>query len=245
MTIDVELDAFSGPLDLLCHLVETGEVQASKISVTELIRVYSDFLLINERAGINEMAAFFSLTARLLLGKLKALLPSLPGLEPSVAEEFTDPELLMETLSRYRPYRNAAIYLMNLLKLRGRSFTRNNLEEGPPWYDLGDLYSLSMVWWEMAGLRREKTGRAVLKNEAQEWNGIPVATPDEDQVESRMKELKSLIYGRESMLLSEIVGPSGTRQILVVTLLALLEMTRLGIIHISQEESFGDVRIRC
>lgn len=244
MTIDVELGGFSGPLDLLCHLVETGEIQASKVSVSELIRVYSDFLLRNERAGINEMAAFFSLMARLLLGKLKALLPSLPGFEPPSGEEFADPDLLMEALSRYRPYRNAALHLMRLMKLRERSFTRNNLEEGPPWYDLGDLYSLSMVWWEMAGRRREKKDRIALKDEVQEWDGIPVATPDEDHVESRMEELKDLISGRESIFLSEIVGSSGTRQILVVTLLALLEMTRLGIIHISQEKLFGDVWIR-
>lgn len=79
MELDVELEGFSGPLDLLCHLVESGEMSASEISVSELIRVYSDFLIRNERATINEMAAFFSLTARLLLGKLKAILPSLPG----------------------------------------------------------------------------------------------------------------------------------------------------------------------
>lgn len=243
MTIDVELDGFSGPLDLLCHLVETREIQASTISVSELIRVYSDFLLINERAGINEMAAFFSLTARLLLGKLRALLPSLPGFDMPSGEDFTDPGLLMEVLSRYRPYRNAALHLMDLLKLRERSFTRNNLEEGPPWYDLGDLYSLSMVWWEMVGRRKEKTCLTDMKDVDQEWDGIPVATPDEDQVESRMEELNELLAGRESMLLSEIVGSSATRQILVLTLLALLEMTRLGIIHIAQEEPFGDVRI--
>lgn len=243
MTIDIELDGFSGPLDLLCHLVETGEVQASKISVSELIHVYSDFLLITERAGINEMASFFSLTARLLLGKLKALLPSLPGFEPPSGEDLVDPDLLLEALSRYRPYRNAALHLSGLLKLRERSFTRNNLEEGPPWYDLGDLYSLSMVWWEMLGRRKGKTCRADLADKDQEWDGIPVATPDEDQVEGRMEELKGLLSGRGSMLLSEMVGSAGTRQILVVTLLALLEMTRLGIIHIAQEEPFGDVRI--
>jgi len=61
MDFDVELEGFSGPLDMLCHLVETGEIRASSISVSELIRVYSGFLLKNDRATINEMAAFFSL----------------------------------------------------------------------------------------------------------------------------------------------------------------------------------------
>ncbi|MDO9508775.1 MAG: ScpA family protein [Thermovirgaceae bacterium] len=244
MTLDVELEGFSGPLDLLCHLVETGEIQASNISVSELIRVYSDFLLRTERAGINEMAEFFSLMARLLLGKLKALLPSLPGLETPPGDEELDPGFLEEALIRYRPYRMAAAYLGDLMRSRERSFIRGNPEEGPPWYDLGDLYSLSMVWWEMVGRKKDRTGHKVQLVEEAGWDGIPVATPDEEQVESRMEELRDLIAGRGSMLLSEIIGFSGTRQLLVVTFLALLEMTRLGIIHISQEELFGDVRIR-
>ncbi len=244
MSIDVELEGFSGPLDLLCHLVETGEIQASRISVSKLIRVYSDFNRRNERAGINEKAVFFLLTARLLLGKLKALLPSLPGFEQIQGEDASDQELVMKVLNRYRPYRTAASHLSELMKSRERSFCRNTLEEGPPWYDLGDLYSLSMVWWEMMARHKDKTPGAVLEDVEKEWNGIPVATPDEEQVESRMEELSCLISRRGSILLSEMIGSSGTRQIFVVTFLAILEMTRLGMIHISQEEPFGDVRIR-
>lgn len=244
MSIDVELEGFSGPLDLLCHLVETGEIQASRISVSELIRVYADFLLRNERAGINEKAAFFLLTARLLLGKLKALLPSLPGFEHTQGEDVSEQEIVLEALNRYRPYRAAAFHLAELMKSRERSFNRNSLDEGPPWYDLGDLYSLSMVWWEMVASRKDMTSRVTPDDMEKEWNGIPVATPDEEQVESRMEELRCLISRGKSILLSEMIGSSGTRQIFVVTFLALLEMTRLGMIHISQEEPFGDVRIR-
>jgi len=88
MRLDVELEGFSGPLDVLCHLVESGGISASGISVSQLIRVYSEFLIENERATINEMAAFFSLIARLLLGKLKALLPPSPGMsKPSLKED--------------------------------------------------------------------------------------------------------------------------------------------------------------
>lgn len=241
--IDVELEGFSGPLDLLCHLVESGEIQVSKISVSELIRVYSDFLIKNERAGINDMAAFFSLSARLLLGKLKALIPSLPGVETPGREEEILPEMLQEAINRYRPYRNAAVCLAELMSARGRCFIRESPEEGPPWYDLGDLYSLSMVWWDMVCRKSDRKANPLLPLDDVEWNGIPLATPEEEQVERRMNELQDIIFGRRSVFLSEILGSAGSRQILVVTLLALLEMTRLGTVRISQEEVFGDVRI--
>jgi segregation and condensation protein A len=129
------------------------------------------------------------------------------------------------------------------MKLRERSYIRENPEEGPPWYDLGDLYSLSMVWWEILGRRSGNRERVVIDEQEEQWDGIPVATPDEEQVETRMEELRILISERGSMFLTEIIGYAGTRQMLVLTFLALLEMTRLGIIKIHQEEPFGDVRI--
>ncbi|HBG14010.1 MAG TPA: segregation/condensation protein A [Synergistaceae bacterium] len=242
MELDVELEGFSGPLDLLCHLVESGEMSASEISVSELIRVYSDFLIRNERATINEMAAFFSLTARLLLGKLKAILPSLPGVSQDHEEEIVETELIEQTLVRYRPYRAAAAYLAEMMRSRGRCFTRNSSEEGPPWFDMGDLYSLSVLWWEM--VRRKREGTQSLETDLEEeWDGIPAATPEEEQVEGRMAEIEMLLSSRGALLLSEVLGTPCSRHLLVVTLLALLEMARLGRVRLHQEELFGDVRI--
>jgi segregation and condensation protein A len=245
MIFEVELEGFSGPLDLLCHLVESGEIQASRISVSDLIRVYYDFLQKNERAGINEMAAFFSLSARLLLGKLNSLLPALPGEEQPESEEGSAQDDLLDALGRYMPYRRASAHMAGMMRARARCFTRNSHEDGPPWYDLGDLYSLSMVWWEIVSEKKERSDRQIQDLENVEWDGIPVATPEEGQVEVRMDELRELISGKGSVLLSDILGRSPTRALLVVTILALLEMARLGMIRISQEELFGDVGIHC
>ncbi|HON33496.1 MAG: ScpA family protein [Thermovirgaceae bacterium] len=242
MGLDVELEGFSGPLDVLCHLVESGGISVAGISVTQLIRVYSDFLMKNERATINEMAAFFSLIARLLLGKLKALLPPSPGEEQSEVDGGSEAELVESVLERYRPYRAAAAALTGMMQARGRSFTRGGSEEGPPWFDLGDLYSLSMVWWEMVRRRREGAGTspAVLE---EDWDGIPTVTPEEEQVEKRMGEIDKLLSSKGSLQMSEVFGPIFSRQAFVVTFLALLEMARLGRVHLVQEVLFGDVRL--
>jgi len=242
MRLDVELEGFSGPLDVLCHLVESGGISASGISVSQLIRVYSEFLIQNERATINEMAAFFSLIARLLLGKLKALLPHFPGDEPSEVDGGSEADLIENVLERYRPYRAAAAGLAEMMKARGRSFTREGSEEGPPWFDLGDLFSLSMVWWEMVRRKREGTG-TLLTDLEEEWDGIPTAAPEEEQVEKRMGEIEILLLNKGSLQLSEVFGPAFSRQAFVVTFLAILEMARLGRVHLVQEALFGDVQL--
>jgi segregation and condensation protein A len=96
----------------------------------------------------------------------------------------------------------------------------------------------------MVRMKKErKPGSRVALEE--EWNGIPVATPDEEQVERRMEEIGEMISRKGSLELSEIIGRRSTRQLLVVTFLALLEMARLGKVRIIQEDLFGDVRICC
>ena len=242
MRLDVELEGFSGPLDVLCHLVESGGISASGISVSQLIRVYSEFLIENERATINEMAAFFSLIARLLLGKLKALLPPSPGEEQAEFDRGSEAELIESVLERYRPYRAAAAGLAGMMQARGRSFTRGGSEEGPPWFDLGDLYSLCMVWWEMVRRRREGAGAAPAVLE-EEWDGIPTVTPEEEQVEKRMVEIEILLSSKGSLQMSQVFGTVFSRQAFVVTFLAILEMARLGRVHLVQEVLFGDVRL--
>jgi segregation and condensation protein A len=76
-------------------------------------------------------------------------------------------------------------------------------------------------------------------------DGIPEAIPDEDQVERRMEELASRItVTREGLSLRTLIRREKGRMDLIVTLLALLEMSRLGRVALVQEEVLGDVQVR-
>ena len=44
---EIEIDGFSGPLDLLCHLIEQSEIEAAHISVSEVISIYTSYLAKN------------------------------------------------------------------------------------------------------------------------------------------------------------------------------------------------------
>lgn len=246
MAIDVELDGFSGPLDLLCHLVESREIEAASISVSELVRAYAAFLQDNRRVPINTLAEFMALAARLLVGKLKALFPA-PGIEDIELEaEDIDPDDddLMAILRRYRPYRNAAQELAELQKRRERHFSRPP-EEGPAFFDLGDLYSLSYFWWKLV----ESPSLQPHEQEGESWwdddivEGVPDAIPEGVQVDRKMEELRERLSTGQNLSLRELVDPFGGRPLLIVTLLALLELSRLGDVNIRQKEVLGDVRI--
>lgn len=95
---EVRLGDFSGPLDLLCHLVDIREMDPVKLNLTELISQYVRFLVESKRTTLNEMAEFFSFASRLLLRKVHSLFPSQQADEPEdILQEddgYTEEELL-------------------------------------------------------------------------------------------------------------------------------------------------------
>lgn len=243
---NLTLADFSGPLDLLCHLVESREIEAASVKLTDILAQYVDFLLTTRRATLVELADFFALASRLLLGKLRLIMPgadkqaddeSIDDADELVDEEM-DEEALREMLERFRPYRTAAAMLAEMQERRALCRTRE-AAGGVPWFDIGDLYGLASRWWTLIGARvRDRASRTRSGFVAE----IPDAAPEEVLVESRMAEIRSLLaeFGSTSMrALIEKFGRDG----LIVTLLALLEMSRLGQVDLAQPEPWGEIEV--
>ena len=240
---EVQLGDFSGPLDLLCHLVESREMDPAKLNLTELVSQYVSFLVKSSRTTLNEMAEFFSFASRLLLRKVHSLFPTQPDAEDENGLDETYDETeeeLQRLIEAFRPYRNAASRLEQLQSKRERSFTRIPDEDAAPFYDLGDLYGLASKWWELLD-RYNESRKSPSYEDDDPWDDIPDAVPEERQVEQIMDEIMQLIKYKK-VTLREILTERN-RKILIVTLLALLEMSRLGMINLTQSETLGDVEI--
>ncbi len=239
----VEVQGFSGPLDLLCHMVESREIEASQIKVSEVIALYGAYLARVGGLPIAALADFIVQAAHLVLQKTLALLPR-PQPEP---QDWEDPQLsedepnLEELLERYRPYRRAAALLEQLKASADQRYFRRG-EAMAPVFDLGDLYSLSLQWLDLLGRRRPRW-------EDQDWEdweiqGVPPAIPDAVQVENRMDRImERLALFPQGLSLRDLLHHEPGRGPLVVTLLALLELSRQNKVRLSQREMFGDVLI--
>lgn len=244
MGFEIELEEFSGPLDLLCRLVENGEIQASRIRVSDLIQTYSAYLIVQKSLPFGTVSEFISLTARLLLGKVRGLFPpaSQSTEETRVTLDENPDEILRFALERYRPFREAAMVLAQRLKTR-QEFRLRQIEEELPLYDFGDLYSLSRLWWDLWAAKG--TGARDFRNvPTDEMLGFESPEPDFLQVERRMAELEEFLKGRFYTPFGMLFPAKANRGTLVVTLLALLEMARLGRLKIIQEEHFGELKFQ-
>ena len=255
-SFDISIDGFSGPLDLLCHLVESRQMQASRIKVAHLVRIYGAYLARTRAASAETIAEFFFMAAGLLLEKTRSLLP-VPVQDSGTddGELGVDEDAFLETLARYRPYREAARWLWERREREMRHFCRI-LEDpestDPPRtedleYDIGDLYFLSRVWWglfERYSRSRSRERAGFWEDvEDSEWAGIPEALPEESQIQTRIGELEERLACETVLSLSALCGRARSVKLLVVTLLALLEMCRMGKIAIEQETLFSDVTI--
>jgi segregation and condensation protein A len=250
-SLEINIEGFSGPFDLLCHLVESRQMQASKIKVGNLVRIYGAYLAHTRKASIEVIANFFFMAANLLLNKVTSLLPDQEETSGDFFEETEDPvvseEELLERLARYLPYRNATAWLMTKKEGMDKRFRRIMEEEDlEPIYDLGDLYSLCVIWWnliEKLRILREEAREDSFDAEEEIWNGVPESLPDEAQIQNRIMEITEKLALDSSLSLQELLMSVPSVKILVVTLLAVLEMCRMGTAKVSQETVFGDVKI--
>jgi segregation and condensation protein A len=253
--VEIAIEGFSGPLDLLCHLVEKRQMEASKIKMTQLVRIYGAYLSKTKKASVETLAEFFFLVARLLLQKTLSLLPAPEeSLEDGVTGEGDDlamtEEELLERLARYRPYRSATTWLEERKARQDRYYRRIVPEEEPyqgePTYDIGDLYFLSRIWWGLLEKKKKKKtafSGPEFEDIEEEWDGMPAALPEEAQIQGRIAELEGKLAVSSQLSLNALWALSPSVKALVVTLLAILEMCRMGKITIEQDALFSDVRI--
>ena len=110
MKIDVKLEAFEGPLDLLLHLIEKNKVNIYDIPIVEITNQYMEYLReMERRSSLESMSEFLVMAATLLKIKSRMLLPK------EEKEEEGDPrEELVQRLMEYKMYKYAAGELKDL-----------------------------------------------------------------------------------------------------------------------------------
>ena len=235
----VSVEAFTGPVDLLCVLVESRQIDICRIPLTDIVRAYGQYLTRRKDIPLPEVADFFHQAATLLLYKVLSLFPVNAIQEDG--EDFGDGEFLEDIERRvelFAPYRIARESLILRKSSQDRRMTRVCGIEGPVNYDIGDVYALSTLWWDIA---RRKKGNARPIDDEEHWAGVPDPIPDETLIDRKVEELTDIIRERKTFSISSLLHEKSDFSVLLVTILALLEMCRMGRIRIRQEEVFGDV----
>ena len=112
LAIEIHLQAFEGPLDLLLYLIEKNKVNIYDIPIFEITQQYIEYLRAMEKMNMDVASEFIVMAATLINIKARMLLP----VEKTEDEEEEDPrEALIRRLVEYQRYKSAAARLRKSL----------------------------------------------------------------------------------------------------------------------------------
>lgn len=232
----IRIDAFEGPLDLLLHLIRKNEVEICDIPIAVITRQYLEYLDLMKELNLEIAGEFLVMASTLLQIKSKMLLPAVEE-DESAEEEAEDPRAeLIRRLLEYRKYKDAAAVL-EARELLGRDvFARASamLEEIEPHREEPPL--------EFNLLELIEAFRKVLATVP--FERFHDVISETVSVAERIGRILDIMEERESVRFEDIFsGEPLTRELVIATFLALLELCRLKTIRIAQAEPFGSIRL--
>lgn len=229
----IALPAFSGPLDLLLHLIDRNELDITAISLVAVTEQYLQQIEQLKENRIEQLIDFLVIAARLVLIKSRALLPESPVTIEGEEEE--DPaEALIRQLKLYKQFKGAATWL----KEREEAGLRTYLRVAPP-PKLESRLDLSGVTIDtLLTAVHEALDRADTREES-----VTLVQPRRITIEGQITRLRQRTKLGESFEFRELLSGVSNHTEVAVTLLAVLELIKRREIVAYQAELFGPITI--
>ena len=228
--LEVFLEAFEGPLDLLLYLIRKQNFNILDIPMASVTRQY--LVYVDEIRNHNlELAAEYLLMAAMLIEiKSRMLLPPKKVAEGVEAE---DPRAeLVRRLLEYEQMKLASTHL-NALPQDGRDFLRAQVvieQSLTPRFPDVNVLDLQSAW--QAILKRAKSVQH------------HKITREELSVRDYMSRLLRQLQGKKFVEFENLFDPEQGSTVLVVTFIALLELAKETLIEITQAEAFAPIYVR-
>jgi segregation and condensation protein A len=228
--LEVFLEAFEGPLDLLLYLIRKQNFNILDIPMADVTRQYLDYVEQIRSRNLELAAEYLLMAAMLIEIKSRMLLP------PRRSEEGKEPEdpraELVRRLIEYEQMKLAAARLDRLPQL-GRDFLRAqvHIEQSlTPRFPDVDVAELRDAWLDIL-----KRARLVQHHRI---------TREELSVREHMSLVLRRLQGRRFVEFEELFDPTRGSPVMVVTFIAMLELARERLIELTQAEAFAPIYVR-
>lgn len=230
--ITIQLDGFEGPLDLLLHLIKREEIDIWDIPIARVTHQYLDYLQLMQNLNINVAGEWLVMAATLIYIKSRMLLPPEAG-SPDEEQTQEDPRTeLVYQLLEHQKFKNAA------QMLHTREEVENAVWNNPPKEAIDDakgvvavnLFDLIQAFNEVVK-RFEERKRLEMHQE-------------EVTLEEKLADVRSLLLLHDKIPFSRFFAQAKSRQHLIVTFLAILELVKLSEVRLYQRKLFAEIYIK-
>ena len=232
MNIEFRINEFEGPLDLLLHLIKESKMDIMNIEIESITKQYMDYLEEQEKMNLEIASEYLVLASELLEIKSKMLLPSY---KDENEEEEEDPrEQLINRLLEYQAYKEITKVLQEKESLRREIYTKspenikNYIDEVK---EINIDVSLDDLVEAFKKYLQRKQDNKPLKTKV---------TVNEISVSSRRHDIKRLLKTKKKVSFFELF-PVISKEYVVATFLAILEMAKSKELIITQNDTFDDI----
>ena len=244
MSLEVKLQVFEGPLDLLMHLIDKNKIDIYDIPIVTITEQYMEYINAMQRDDMEVTSEFLVMAATLIDIKCKMLLPK----EVNEDGEEEDPRAeLVEKLLEYKMYKFMADELKDRQQeadmqwFRSRNIPKEVSEYEAP-IDFSDLIGdatlskLNSIFQELLKRQEDKVDpiRSRFGNIEKE----------EIDMDAKTLYIKAYIREHDRFSFRQLLEKQHSKTEIIVTFLVMLEEMKLGEIEIEQDETFGDIIIK-
>jgi segregation and condensation protein A len=228
--LEVFLEAFEGPLDLLLYLIRKQNFNILDIPLASVTRQYLAYVDQIRKSNLELASEYLLMAAMLIEIKSRMLLPPKKTAE---GEEPEDPRAeLVRRLIEYEQMKLAAARI-DQLPLLGRDFLRAQVvieQSLAPRFPDVDADELRAAWADI--LKRAKL------------NQHHHISREQLSVREHMSIVLRTLQGRRFAMFEDLFDVSRGPQVLVVTFIAMLELAREHLLEVTQAEAFAPIYVR-
>ena len=236
MNYQCNLDIFEGPLDLLLHLIKEQKMDIYDIPVAEVTKQYLEYLDLLSELNLEMVGEYLVMAAELTRIKSKTLLPAPETEEDALAAAGEDPRAeLIRRLLEYKRYKEAAFELRQKEYDQQQLFSRNGeleLEDSEQ-----ELLIEANVFDLLTAFQKVIKEKSFKKDYE-----IKITTLS---VSDRISGILEILNASESATFYSLFTELNTKQEIIVTFLAILELMRMQLIRCQQVKQFDAIRIYC
>ena len=235
MTYEVLLDEFEGPLDLLLHLIKESKVDIWDISIEDVTKQYLDYIHKMEELNLNIASEYLVMASELIEIKSKMLLPRIKD-EDDEEEELDPREALVKKLIEYEQYKKVTEDFKKLEQIRSEIYTKTP-ESLKDYVDKNTQVVVDVTLDDMLEAFQKFLERKKFSEPLQ-----TSVTKREISVEERTASIRGILSKRKKVDFTELFDVF-TKEYIVVTFLAILEMAKKQELRITQEKTFSSIQV--
>lgn len=243
MSLEVKLQVFEGPLDLLLYLIEKNKVDIYDIPIVDITEQYLEYIRQMHREDMNIMSEFLVMAATLIDIKCRMLLPK----EVNEDGEEEDPRTeLVEKLLEYKMYKFMSYELKDKQMDAGKVWFKNRtMPKEVADYTPPVDYEQLIGEVNLSGLR--EIFESVMKRREDKIDPIRSQfgkiEKDEVDMDAKMSYVQDYILLQRKCSFRNLLEKQHSKMEVIVTFMVVLELMKIGKILIEQQEAFGDIYI--